>query len=148
MAVKPNIPKEPDKNLSTNVRNSLPVANAGRNQIALEGSEVILDGSRSNDRDGKIESYQWQQASGPKINLDDENKIKPEFVASPVEHDTILVFRLIVTDEKGGSDSAITAVKINNEQSAPSLPNVPDSSASNSEADLLQLRNVTNSSAR
>lgn len=147
LAVKPNIPKEPDKN-RTNVRNSLPVANAGRNQIAPEGTEVILDGSRSNDRDGKIESYQWQQASGPKINLDGENKIKPEFVAPPVEHDAILVFRLIVTDEKGGSDSAITAVKINNEQSTPSLPNVPDSSASNSEADLLQLRNVTNSSAR
>jgi len=148
LAVKPDIPKEPDKNLNTNVRNSLPVANAGRNQIAPEGSEVILDGSRSNDRDGKIESYQWQQASGPKINLDDENKIKPEFVAPSVEHDAILVFRLIVTDEKGGSDSAITAVKITNEQSPPSISNIPDSSDSNSEADLPQLTNVTNSSAR
>lgn len=148
LAVKPDIPKEPDKNLRTNVRNSLPVANAGRNQIAPEGSQITLDGSKSNDRDGKIESYQWQQVSGPIINLEGENEIKAGFVAPSVEHDTILVFRLIVTDEKGGSDSAITAVKINNEQSAPSLPNVPDSSASNSEADLLQLRNVTNSIAR
>lgn len=114
------------KNLRTNVRNSLPVANAGRNQIVPEGSEVILDGSRSNDRDGQIESHQWQQVCGPKINLGDENKIKPEFVAPSVQHDAILVLRPIVTDEKGGSDSAITSVKINNEQSTPSLPNVPD----------------------
>ena len=62
---------------------------------------MTLDGSKSNDKDGKIESYHWQQISGPKVDLENTNKSKANFVSPSVNHDTILVFKLIVTDDKG-----------------------------------------------
>ena len=74
--------------------------------------EVTLDSSKSNDKDGKIESYHWQQISGPKVDLENTNKSKTNFVSPSVNHDTVLVFKLTVTDDKGVSDSAITVVRV------------------------------------
>jgi chitinase len=115
------------------VKNNQPEANAGKNQIAVEGSQVILDGSKSKDRDGKIESYHWQQITGPSIALANVNDIKMSFISPAVNQDTKLIFKLTVTDDKGSSDSAITAVKVvrNEEVPAVSPSNVPDSSSSN-----------------
>ena len=46
--------------------------------------------------------------------MDWDNKAKAKFVTPSIEKQSeILTFRLTVTDEKGGSDSAVTAVKIN-----------------------------------
>ena len=42
------------------------------------------------------------------------------FISPAVNQDTMLVFKLTVTDDKGSSDSAITAVKVvNNENGEP-----------------------------
>ena len=68
LPVKPVVPKI-KKNVNPVVKNIQPEANAGKNQIAVEGSQVILDGSKSKDRDGKIESYRWQQIIGPSKKL-------------------------------------------------------------------------------
>ena len=73
---------------------------------------MTLDGSKTNDKDGKIESYHWQQIGGPKVDLENTNKSKTNFVSPSVNHDTVLVFKLTVTDDKGGSDSAITTVRL------------------------------------
>lgn len=110
--VKPVIPHETEKNIRSSAKNILPDAKASKNQIVTEGSKVTLDGTKSNDKDGKIESYQWQQMSGPKVELDNANKSKADFVSPSVDHDVILVFKLTVTDDKGGSDSSIAAVKV------------------------------------
>ena len=75
LAVKPVLPKETEKNVKSVVKIQ-PKANAGKNQIAVEGSQVILDGSKSRDSDGKIESYHWQQITGPSIALTNVNDIK------------------------------------------------------------------------
>ena len=135
LAVKPVIPKETKKNIKSLVKNIQPEANAGKNQIVIEGSQIILDGSKSKDRDGKIESYHWQQISGPSIALDNVNAIKLSFISPAVNQDTMLVFKLTVTDDKGGSDSASTALRVvNNENEAPSVSsNVPNTSPSNPE---------------
>ena len=74
--------------------------------------EVTLDASKSNDKDGKIESYHWQQINGPKVDLENANKSNANFVSPPVTQDTVLVFKLTVTDDKGGSDSAIIVVRV------------------------------------
>ena len=76
LAVKPTIPKETKKDVKPVIRNNHPEANPGKNQIAVEGSQVILDGSRSKDRDGKIESYHWQQVVGPQLRWTNVNDIK------------------------------------------------------------------------
>lgn len=80
--------------------------------------EVTLDSSKSNDKDGKIVSYHWQQISGPKVDMENTNKSKANFVSPPINHDTILVFKLTVTDDNGGSDSAITTVRVAGEPRA------------------------------
>ena len=104
-----DLTKDTEKNVKPIVKNIQPEANAGKNQIAPEGSQVILDGSKSKDRDGKIESYRWQQILGPrgiKVALDNPNNIEANFISPQVSHDTILVFKLTVIDYKGSSDSA------------------------------------------
>ncbi|MGA9943014.1 MAG: metallophosphoesterase, partial [Nitrososphaeraceae archaeon] len=118
LPVKPVVPK---KNVNPVVKNNQPEANAGKNQIAVEGSQVILDGSKSKDSDGKIESYRWQQIIGPstKVALDNPNNIEANFISPQVSHDTILVFKLTVIDDKGSSDSAITAVKVVRNEEVP-----------------------------
>ena len=132
LAAKPVLPKETKKNVKPVIKNIQPEADAGKNQIAVEGSQVILNGSMSKDRDGKIESYRWQQIIGPstKVALDNQNNIEANFISPQVSHDTMLVFKLTVTDDRGSSDSAITAVKVvRNEEVPPvSSPNPPSTS--------------------
>jgi hypothetical protein len=139
LTVKPVLPKDTKMNVKPVVKNIRPEANAGKNQIAVEGSQVILDGSKSKDRDGKIESYHWQQITGPSIAIANVNDIKMSFISPLVNQDTMLVFKLTVTDDKGGSHSASTAVKVvrNEEVPSASSSNVPDSSTSN-------LQNISN----
>ena len=124
---------------------SIAVKNANKTQTSVN-SGAILDGSNSNDRDGKIELYQWQQIKGPKVALDDANNIKASFISPQVDHDTILVFKLTIVDDNGGSNSAITAVKVINNQESPSItPNIPDPSISEPEDKSVKTGDVTNS---
>jgi hypothetical protein len=139
---------ESEKSENTVARNILPIANAGKNQIAFEGSEMVLDGSGSKDRDGKIISYQWQQLRGPKVDLDGSSKIKAKFVVPSIEHGEILAFKLTVTDERGGSASAITAVKINADKSQQSILEFSDPLPSSPSVNSGQVRNSSNSSAK
>jgi hypothetical protein len=147
LTVKPVLPKETKKNVESVVKNIQPEANAGKNQIVVEGSQVILDGSKSKDRDGKIESYHWQQIIGPSIALDNVNDIKMSFISPAVNQDTKMVFKLTVTDDKGSSDSAITAVKVvrNEEVRAVSPSDIPDSSTSNIQNSSNMIQDVGNS---
>jgi hypothetical protein len=146
VGVKSVLPKETRNNVKSVVKNIKPEASAGNNQIAVEGSQVILDGFNSKDRDGKIESYHWQQIAGPSIALDNVNDIKLSFISPAVNQDTTLVFKLTVTDDKGGSDSAITVVKIVNNEHQASIASskIPDNTASNPE-DSVENEHMNNS---
>jgi hypothetical protein len=144
---KPTLPKEAARNVNQGIRNIHPDANAGKNQIAVEGSKVILDGSKSKDKDGKIESYRWQQITDPKVALDNTNSNQASFISPTVDHNTTIVFKLTVTDDKGSSDSAITKVKVvNNERTPATLSsNIPNSNGSNPEDVHLNTEQVSNS---
>lgn len=127
---------------------SIAVKNANKTQTSVN-SGAILDGSKSNDRDGKIELYQWQQIRGPKVALDDANNIKTSFISPPVDHDTMLVFKLTIVDDNGGSNSAITAVKVIKNQELPSITrNITDTSSSEPEDKSIKTEDVTNSTRR
>ena len=136
----------PEKDQKPKTKNIPPNADAGKNQVSIEGSEVILDGSNSKDKDGKINSYQWQQIAGPKMNVDNVNSAKADFISPLVTHDTILVFKLRVTDDKGGLDSAITTIKVVDKDQR--LANIPDLPASNLKNKPDRGGNVTNSTAQ
>lgn len=87
------------------VYNKTPIANAGPDLIALEGTGVVLDGSNSVDKDGKITSYKWEQTIGPRVLLTNSNQEKASFLTPPAPEESILGFKLTVSDN-AGSDSS------------------------------------------
>ena len=58
----------------------------------------ILDGSKSNDPDGKIESYTWRQISGEKTKSRFWNQPMINVATTSLIEDT-LMFELLVTDK-------------------------------------------------
>ncbi len=59
-----------------------PVADAGTDQQVTAGQQVLLDGSRSNDPDGRaIVSFRWKQTHGAPVELIDPTCERPIFVA-------------------------------------------------------------------
>ena len=105
--------------------NSPPVAILNDNQDVISGSTVQLDGSKSYDIDGTINSYLWERIGGTgdsNIALSNTNIINPTFVAdrvvklnSSVNH----VFKLTVTDNEGLMNTDTTIVNILSENQSP-----------------------------
>jgi glycerophosphoryl diester phosphodiesterase len=92
--------------------NRLPTANAGLDLIVNENTPVTLNGSGS-DPDGSITAFQWTQTAGPAVTLAGANSANTSFTAPNVETDTVLVFRLRVTDDGGaGALSAVDEVRV------------------------------------
>ncbi|MEE8042423.1 MAG: PKD domain-containing protein [Pseudomonadales bacterium] len=82
-----------------------PKADAGPNRTVAGGSRVILDGSASNDTDGRITAFQWLQTDGPLVSLSDPNSATPSFDAPAVSQTTVLGFELTVTDDDNDTDT-------------------------------------------
>jgi hypothetical protein len=90
--------------------NMPPVADAGSDQMADEGTTVILDGSKSVDTDDGIVSYLWEQLDGVPVSLSDATAVQPTLLAPDVSIDGIsLSFQLTVTDS-GGLQSVDTCI--------------------------------------
>ena len=84
--------------------NSTPIANAGDDQNVSQEESVTLDGSRSIDTDGTIESYEWW--SNEKL-LDNSASITLNDLSVGTH-----VMTLVVTDNQGaiGSDSVLITI--------------------------------------
>ncbi len=94
--------------------NEPPVADAGSNQTADEGSSVTLDGSGSSDPDDGIASYEWSQISGTTVTLSDNTSFSPTFTLPDVGPEgESLIFKLTVTDNGGLKSSSECTVKVN-----------------------------------
>lgn len=103
--------------------NNLPVAMAGANDtISWPSNSVALNGSSSYDPDGQIVIYSWTLVSGPS---------QPVFAAANAVKTDVTglvageyVFRLTVTDNKGGQSSdEVTVFVLPGESSAKVYPN-------------------------
>ena len=97
--------------------NSPPVANAGRNQTALVGNTIVLDGGGSTDVDGDLLAYAWSFVSIPSgsiASLQNANNVRPSFV---VDKKGDYVVQLIVND--GTVNSAPATVTISTLNSPP-----------------------------
>lgn len=92
--------------------NTAPNAIAGGSLVRSAGEEVTLDGSQSADSDGDVLEYAWVQASGPGVTLSEADSAVARFTAPSVGSDTMLQFRLTVTDPGGLSDSATVTVTV------------------------------------
>ena len=87
-------------------------------QEVNSGSTVQLDGTRSYDIDGTINTYFWERIGGSgndSITLSDPNIADPVFIADTVAQfnkSVTHVFKLTVTDNEGLSNSDISIVTI------------------------------------
>ncbi|HRP30597.1 MAG TPA: hypothetical protein PKV73_01845, partial [Agriterribacter sp.] len=115
---------------------SPPVANAGTNQtITLPSNSVSLDGSKSTAPAGSISSYVWTKVSGPSSGSIVSPGSSKTSVTGLVEGS--YQFQLKVTDNKGGTATAIVSVKVN----AAPLP--PVANAGNAQIITLPSNSVT-----
>ena len=90
--------------------NATPVADAGADQWARTGSAVFLNGVGSSDPDGDPLTYAWTQVGGTTVALSDAAVANPTFTAP--DHETTLVFELVVNDGKVDSTADQVAVAV------------------------------------
>ena len=100
-------------NVTVNNVNQPPTANAGTDQAVDEGAAVSLPGS-GNDPDGTIASYAWTQTAGPAVTLTGANTANAGFTAPAVTADTVLTFRLTVTDNNSATGTDDVNVTVRN----------------------------------
>ena len=93
--------------IKTPISNAPPIANAGDDQKVVSETTVILDGSKSIDRDGAVESWSWRRIAGTGgdiVVLANENTPEMRFTAdimAPGAEDVTHIFELVVTDNEG-----------------------------------------------
>ena len=104
--------------------NVLPTANAGTDQDVLVDGLVFLSGTSSSDSDGSIVSYSWARISGPSETLYSASTATPYFFTPSTP--AVFVFRLTVTDDRGGTDTDDVTVTVDYEyEPVQSIPNNP-----------------------
>ncbi|WP_444892169.1 PKD domain-containing protein [Microbulbifer sp. TRSA001] len=91
-------------------QNMPPNMGIGTMRVVQPNTNVILDGSYSNDPDGYIVSQQWEQVSGPPVELVDANNLIANFKA-PAEP-AVLSFKLSVTDDRGATSQMTVSVDV------------------------------------
>jgi len=94
-----------------------PIADAGRNQIVLAGSNVTLNGSGNISANGTELKYQWVSPAG--IVLNSENDQFPSFTAPLVSETKKIVFNLIVNDGFAVSEPDKVAVIVKDKNETP-----------------------------
>ncbi|MBO9154219.1 PKD domain-containing protein [Chitinophaga sp. GCM10012297] len=93
--------------------NKPPVARAGNDiTITLPASTATLDGTGSDDPDGSISSYLWEQVSGPKTATIGNGSTNKAAITNMTVAGSY-VFKLTVKDDKGVSASDQVTVTVN-----------------------------------
>jgi hypothetical protein len=127
----------------------IPVANAGPDQTVGIGQEVLLDGTGSYDPEGKLVSSEWEQTSGPNVQLSGADTLQPTFTAPSEEESKDLTFELVVYDGEGPSESDTVTVTVQptlpHTQPTARLGNTFSSTLSQVESTTVQLGNTFSS---
>ena len=97
-----------DLSASAKAINLPPIADAGEDKtISSEDDNtatILLDGSRSYDPDGKIQSYAWQDSNGNIIGNSAQVRVRLPLGTHP--------FELTVIDDKGAATKAMVTIRI------------------------------------
>ncbi len=94
--------------------NALPHANAGANQSASEGENVLLNGSASSDWEEQPLQFRWHQLTGVAVVLSDSQAAQPSFIAPRPQHGAYnFLFELVVHDGRNASKPDTVEVLIN-----------------------------------
>lgn len=73
---------------------------------------VTLDASGSTDPDGDALSFEWSQTGGPGVSLNSNSASSVSFDAPDVSVETVLTFRVEVSDGRGGRSTADVSVTV------------------------------------
>jgi K319L-like, PKD domain len=121
-----------------------PIADAGSDLIANEGSSISLNASESIDPDGIILSYIWKQNPHPLITLGDAETKIWTFTAPSVSSDTTFTFKLTVSDNNGLTATDSTNVLVRDvSTSIPSLSSSNNAPIANAGPDLEVYENMS-----
>ncbi len=97
-----------DLSASAKAINLPPIADAGEDKTIPSEDDntatILLDGSRSYDPDGKIQSYAWQDSNGNVIGDSAQVRVRLPLGTHP--------FELTVIDDKGAATKAIVTIRI------------------------------------
>jgi hypothetical protein len=83
--------------------NHIPIANPGADQAVGTETLVTLSGIGSSDPDGDPLTYEWNQESGPPVILRSPQSAQTIFTSPRVDTATVLMFSLVVSDNKGAT---------------------------------------------
>jgi hypothetical protein len=92
--------------------NAPPVADAGVDQTVAELTQATLSGAASDDPDGTIEMFDWQQSSGPAVVISGADTSSITFTTPDVVGTADLIFELTVTDNEGAAETAMVTVTV------------------------------------
>lgn len=91
--------------------NKVPVVSAGGDRTVKGGAMVQLSASAT-DPDGTVISYAWTQTSGPTVRLVNATSPGASFTAPGGTADTVLTFKVTVTDDQGGQGTDTVVVTV------------------------------------
>ena len=115
-------------NITVALANVPPVSNAGPDQnITLPANSVTLNGTASSDADGTISSYAWSKISGP-TSYGFVNAAAATTAVNNLTQGTYL-FRLVVTDNMGGTDDDTVSIIVNGTAPPPNMSPVANAGA-------------------
>ena len=99
-----------------------PVADAGENQTAHAGQQVVLDGSASWDQQDRPLNFAWVQTAGTPVTLEGVDTAAPSFAAPAVTDREDLTFELVVSAGEEASLPDETKVTVLGQESGLPLP--------------------------
>lgn len=95
--------------------NNAPIAHAGIAQTVNEGALVTLSAAASSDADLDSLTYVWRQVGGSSVvTINNAASIAPTFTAPQVSFSQNYTFEVLVDDGRGGVDSALVQITVNN----------------------------------
>ncbi|MEN6438167.1 MAG: REJ domain-containing protein, partial [Syntrophobacter sp.] len=99
--------------VSVREMNDPPVADAGDDQVANSGAQVVLNGKESSDPENRKLTYRWTQIRGVPVTLSNPMSAAPSFKAPNVAGTMDLIFMVTVTDKGGlsATDKCVVTVQ-------------------------------------
>lgn len=100
--------------------NKTPIVEVDNEELNVtEGEDVSISAQASSDPDGDSLSFSWTQISGENIELETANQAILNFTAPQVQQDSSYGFKVVVSDNNGGTAETTVTVKVSNQAEAP-----------------------------